>query len=120
MSTLCDYAMTDDNGDSEGNAGIDTDDVLTAMSARYRRILLEYLLTQPDDILEIDEAATYIATETESDTSEVYVTLFHHHAPLLRASGIVDFDRRSGVVRYDGSEQVTEMIEAIIEFEAVE
>lgn len=112
MVPACD-GSTSDGGESY------LDRVLAALSHPRRRLLLYYL--QENDPVSIEDAATRIAAwERDEHADEVpeevrekvLTSLYHGHVPKLTEQGIVDYDRRSGAIRF---QDPPEELEALLE-----
>lgn len=95
---------------SEGKGGVGNervDETLEALSSRYRRDILRYLKNH--DVVEVAEFARYL-TATQKGISPdavskrerqlVAVALVHTHLPKLEDGRFIEYDRRSGMVRY--------------------
>ncbi|WP_428222019.1 DUF7344 domain-containing protein [Halorientalis brevis] len=86
--------------------------------ARHRRqSVLTYLREADDRVVPIDELADYVASqESESLSSQrdtITVDLAYVHLPLLDDMGVIEFDRRSERVRFDGHAAIDEAGDAI-------
>lgn len=79
------------------------DNLLTVLSRRRRRDVLYYLSER--ELADVDEVAAAIATReadrpSKSARDAVEIDLIHNHLPKLSDRGLVEYDRRSGVVRW--------------------
>ncbi|WP_202614413.1 DUF7344 domain-containing protein [Halostella litorea] len=119
--------MSDDHdGDSPGDARPDgggttppsLDTVFDLLSDRRRRYALYHLVEAGPTTVEYTSLAERVADweadgdEASADRVEtVAADLYHSHLPKLDAENVVDFDPRSGVVRYRGQPTVEEYAE---------
>lgn len=98
--------------------------VVDVLSSRRRRYVLYYLLDSSDGVTELDDLADQLqrweraADDEVPDDHGVRIATALHHVdlPKLSDAGIVDFDPRSGAVRYhadDSHEAVLELIGAV-------
>lgn len=101
---------------------IDVDAVLCAIADERRRRIVGYLVEHGDEPVTIDElvdAATAADSAGPPDppsraTIEWTVTRLHHtHLPKLDRAGVVEYDARSGIVRYRPDHRVEELIRFI-------
>jgi len=78
---------------------LSTDTVLHLLADERRRSVLNHLMENGEKAVEIEDlvAAT---TDTEESSEQVSIELHHVHLPRLAEEGIIDFDARSGSVRY--------------------
>lgn len=118
---------TDNGADSgEGTPGLPIrnrsetlDGMLELLSNRRRRVFVEYLQSAPDEGGSISAATEYLLATQGSHPSEgrvhseIRTELQHVHVPKLADVGIVDYDRRSGTVRYRSTERFDELFETI-------
>lgn len=83
------------------------DDVLNALADRRRRLVLYYL--RDEGTAGIDEVADHVAAAeedvpvdgvTDEQRARVKTSLVHAHLPQLVDAGLVEYDRRTGVIRY--------------------
>ena len=112
MNPVCDRVGSD-GGESY------LDRILRALSHPRRRLLLYYL--RENDPVDIEDAAAQIAAwergETPDDVPEeakgnVLTSLYHGHVPKLTKRGIVDYDQRSGAIRFqDPPEELETLLE---------
>lgn len=85
---------------------ISLDTLFDTLSNARRRYLLHHLLGHPDGVAEFetisDEIARWERATGRSNASpdEVAIDLHHTHLPQLADAGLVEYDRRSGAVRY--------------------
>ncbi|MGM0606557.1 MAG: DUF7344 domain-containing protein [Halobacteriota archaeon] len=50
-----------------------------------------------------------------ADREELAVSLRHTHLPLMESNGWLDFDARSGEIRYYGDESIDRVLEELLE-----
>ena len=122
--------MCDDDGNDIDDGRVDTgahgegsvptpslDTVFDLLSNQRRRYVLYHLMNAADDTVDYEALAEQVAVwEAGSDPSEEHVDevatdLYHIHLPKLTESSIVDFDQRSGDVRFWGQPTVEEYAE---------
>ncbi len=85
------------------------------LSHRYRRYVLHFLATRPNGVSTRRELATVVsesvhdeADPTESDVNRIATELHHVHLPKLADSNVLDYDSRTGYVRYWGEPTIEE------------
>jgi hypothetical protein len=95
------------------------DELLSLLSNRRRRDVL-YCLSETD-VASIESLATTIAAREASVPAErvsldvreeVLIDLYHAHLPKLADRRLIEYDRRSGTVRWSAS---SEELEALLE-----
>ena len=95
------------------------DRVFHAVANSIRREMLCLLHIREDEVAPIAGIADHLATTHDSTNEEVTLALRHVHLPKLREDGLVDYDERSGEVRYSESEFFSALLECdLIECEA--
>ncbi|WP_425499786.1 DUF7344 domain-containing protein [Natrinema caseinilyticum] len=89
------------------------DRLLTSIAGHRRRYVLYYVVQ--NEITTIDRLAEHVASAsndvpkrrlTEEQFEETRAGLTHSALPQLREAGIVDYDARSGTVRYRQQSQI--------------
>jgi len=133
---MTEHTATDDcNCQSSGlaggteNGGPFVDAVFDALADWRRREVVEYFLDTDGSTATIEELALFLAAyepDGSGGGSRPYDELVHAltqtHLPRLESTGVLDFDRRSGTVRYEGQATVEKWIEhinAVTEHETV-
>ena len=80
------------------------DAIYRCLADARRRDVLRYLREADDGTASVDDLTAYVVEqETNSpvpDREKVAVSLYHTHLPMLADEGFVEFDERSGTVRY--------------------
>jgi hypothetical protein len=97
------------------------DTIFDILSHSYRRHVLSYLSQTEDDPTSVADLVTFVAThESETETSvegihddAVRVALHHNHLPKLADTGVIEFDTRSGTVRYCGHPELETCLSVI-------
>lgn len=118
--------MSDANSDAEmyeWNGGPDFDAMddstlnraFDLLGNQRRRYVLETLHTEPETVFSVDDIADHVLAH-DSDAGDrdcVLIDLQHKILPRLADEGIVDFDARTGTVRYRGGELVDDLLVAL-------
>lgn len=117
--------MTSENGcpqpraDAIGEHTLGIDDVFATLASIRRREVVHDLAQRPEGTAAVEELVDRLVSR-EADLSDeqpadhrerVAAALYHNHLPRLDELGVVEFDRRSGVVRFRGDAAVEEWIE---------
>lgn len=96
------------------------DDVFAVLADWRRREICQFFLETDVDAASVDELAMLVAgtrppgVEGEVPThDEVVVALDQTHLPQLDAAGVVDYDDRTGTVRYWGQPTVEKWLEHV-------
>jgi DNA-binding transcriptional ArsR family regulator len=103
----------DDTGGGQGVASPDRiDRLLDALSHRRRRHAL-YELRGADGAVAVADLADAVAADLDAARDRVAASLHHHHVPKLSDAGLVDYDDRSGDVRYAGGDLVSSWLDLL-------
>jgi len=104
-------------------AGRDTDDcvdpaldeVLQAVGSWRRRLVVYHLIDREENHSSFEEVASVIADrgDGEADRDKVDALLYHGALPSLQAAGIVEYDERSGAIRYVPDAIPVPLVEAL-------
>lgn len=114
--------MSEESDGSTEN-GLTLDEMLDLLANHQRRCLLNCLQEEADPTISLDDAASYIANQIAGETGsrpnedDVEVQLQHHHLPRLTDEGLVDYDTRSGEIRYHQLDQIETFHEHVQKFE---
>jgi DNA-binding transcriptional ArsR family regulator len=84
-----------------------TDDVFQALSDPLRREILCIMDSKDREVIERDELSEILAMLYDISEERVATALDHHHLPKLDSAGLVEYDTRSGIVRYDTNRLVS-------------
>lgn len=83
------------------------DSMFEALSVARRRYVLYYLADRPDEAVDLVDLIDHVRmVEQAEGTAEttrqerIRIDLHHSHLPKLDAMGVIDYDGRSGTVRY--------------------
>lgn len=95
------------------------DDVFGALASVRRREVVYELTQRPEGIATVEELvdplvsreADLLDERPANHRERVTAALYHNHLPHLDELGIVEFDRRSGAVRFRGDGAIEEWIE---------
>lgn len=101
--------LRSDIGTPEGTGSASR--LLRVLANERRRFLLATLRGSEDGVASLSELTRAIArgdaeeegAPVERSPEEVAVSLHHAHLPKLEASGLIEYDEQSGLVRYRGS-----------------
>lgn len=113
-------------GDAPGSrgsaSGLPLDDVFAALARRRSRIVLYYLSHREDEAVD-RETLCDVVLERDPEASQperVRISLVHAVVPGLEAAGFVEYDARSGTIRYRGTDSLETVLERArrIEWEA--
>lgn len=98
------------SGDTDGTDGGDAlsrDDLFEVLSNRRRRHVIHFLRQREDGRAELSEVVERIAawengTDVDQlsydDRKSVHISLYQHHAPKMDEVGVIDYDKRAGVL----------------------
>jgi len=80
-----------------------------------RRYVLDELRTASADAVAVEDLVDHLLAfdRTATDPDRVRLALYHKTLPGLADAGVVDFDRRTGVVRYREHELVEDLLDAV-------
>ena len=93
------------------------DTLFDVLSDARRRYALHYLLGTADGVTNVETLAEEIAAweratgRADAPAEDVMVDLHHAHLPLLVDVGLVEYDERSGAVRYRDRHPVRDCFE---------
>lgn len=90
------------------DGGLDLGKLMDVLSHERRRYVVYYLQGSATDVVALDELVSTVGdwqTPPETEPTDDYLTdvertLRHQHLPKLEAHGIVDFDPRTGTIRF--------------------
>lgn len=71
------------------------------------RTVLRYFRRQSTEVATIDDLATFVQNQSETDEARVDVYLHHVTLPRLADDGHIEYDARSNTIRYRGTGEGT-------------
>lgn len=111
--------MTDDTCDQEpmseepiestvNTKGLSVTVMLEAIGHHQRRETLRFLMDHSDATATIDNVAKHLSRReieqtgnpSGSSPTEIKISLYHMHLPKLEEAGLIEYDQRSGELRY--------------------
>lgn len=108
------------------------DALFRVLAEPHRRVVCRYLASRDEGVANVDDLVDHVvhrdgARENvepedvgpEDRRRQVEIRLHHVHLPMLSDAGIVEFDARSGIVRYRGSELLEELLGHVADDEKV-
>lgn len=113
--------MTDEprsDGDTDAadrgvpGASLSTETTFSLLADRQRRRILAFLSEKDDRTSEVSDLVDHLVRES-LDRRRVTTTLHHVHLPKLADAGVVEYDRRTGTVRYRGDPTVESALDAV-------
>lgn len=112
---------TSTGGNVELAPSFDEPDALELLAGRRRRYVLYYLMNAPDDSVDLEELVDRVRDyEREAEGSvpdehrhRVATSLHHCELPKLVDHGVVDYDPRSGTVRYHGDRTCEQLLTSL-------
>ena len=102
----------------------ESDGALGLLSDGNRRVVLEYLRDRPDHGASFEELVTHLSRraamveERDQRSARFEIALHHRHLPKLDDHGLLDYDGRSGAVRYHPNERVERLLDEYAGVEA--
>ncbi len=91
----------------------DLDALLPILADPVRRRIITHLREAPTETVSLDELTTQLATDSEHDPEYTRILLHHKHLPKLADEAIVDYDRRTNTVRYDGHPELETLLDTV-------
>lgn len=91
------------------------DRILDTLSDSHRREIIYYFETVADGpTATVEELVGRLEERVpDRDRRELTTAIHHHHLPKLQSRGWLEFDRRSGTVRYEGHQSVAALLEEL-------
>lgn len=84
-----------------------TDDVFQALSNPLRREILCLLNPRDGETIEREILSEILSTLHDISEERAATALDHHHLPKLESAGFIEYDMRSGVIRYETNRLVS-------------
>lgn len=100
------------------SGSLSIDDTLEILTDRRRRLVLEYCVSAAGETVDVDDLVEHLAERRErlsgvGDRDAVRTSLHHVHLPMLASKGVVEFDPRSGQLRYHSDDRLEEWLERV-------
>jgi DNA-binding transcriptional ArsR family regulator len=90
------------------------DEYLRLVADRNRRGVIRELRRTPDNTATFEELINRLHEEaTDTDRAALAIELRHTHLPKLADNGLVEYDRRSGAVRYQPDDRVETLLDSL-------
>lgn len=123
-------AVPDGRGQREvftrsGGDDSDLDTVFDLLGDQRRRLLLRFFYVNRFETAAFDEVTSYIRKwESRMDgrtppRDDIELALVHNHLPRLENAGVVEVDRPTATIRYDGTEALERILAAAIDTSAI-
>lgn len=97
---------------------ISPNDAYRLLRDRRRRLVLQYfseLLGVDTDLGRIADYVHQRETGNDQDRRGIETQLHHVHLPILDSRGVIEYDHRTGTVRYDGSDTLERFVRVATE-----
>jgi DNA-binding transcriptional ArsR family regulator len=102
--------------------GHSPDAYLRLLADQHRRLILRYLRSEADGTTTFADLVARLGggdrapgSDRPRDPERIAIQLEHTHLPTLADHGVVEYDRRSGAVRYQSDEQVEALLDSLPE-----
>ncbi len=94
--------------------GVSTETALRLVANQHCRTVLTQLINRESNIIGINALVKYMAPEnpppeSHGGTDRRLVDLRHNQLPKLEAAGLVEYDARTGTVRYHSDDRVEKL-----------
>lgn len=100
--------------------GHNADACLQVVAHRHRRHVINHLRNGTGDATTFSDLVNYLHDSISDykngplpDREELAIQLRHTHLPTLAEHGVIDFDLRSGAVRYHSDEQIERVLDSL-------
>lgn len=97
--------------DAFQHSKLDRASSIKLVANQQRRSVLQYLIQSPTDQATVDELVDYLVEESTSEPERVRIRLHHCDLPKLADHGVIDYDPRSGDVRYRPNDRIEVLLE---------
>lgn len=87
------------------------DELLELLCHRHRRQILRFLGKRPTNTATVDELVDHVVAP--SGETSLSTEMYHVHLPKLDDAGLVDWDSRSGTIRYYPDSLCREMLRTL-------
>ena len=93
------------------------DELLSTLANQHCRFVLEYFRDASEEVASVEDLTTAFIRKKLSGEKQTAIQFHHTALPKLEAVGIVEYDARSGAVRYRGHSQLEDWYDSIAEHE---
>jgi hypothetical protein len=77
------------------------DEVCELLASERRRILLQYLISHPDEPVHVDDLVDYLIARGATDERDTIAIRLHHiHLPKVADAGVLSYTPTTGHVHY--------------------
>ncbi|WP_436347360.1 DUF7344 domain-containing protein [Natronorubrum sp. FCH18a] len=91
------------------------DNLLLLLANHHRRAILSYFRDSTADVSSVSDLADEISEQYHGDSERMVRQLHHSALPRLADAGVVDYDARSNMVRYNGHTELETLLDGITE-----
>lgn len=98
---------------NQPSSDVELDTALELLSDPHRRAILRYLASTPGGSVESSTVVDYVVEQSSAERRTAEVECYHAHLPKLHEAGVIEFDPRTGDVRYRRSEAIEHLLDAI-------
>lgn len=90
--------------------------LLDALAHHLRREVIHYFETEArTSTASLDAVVAHIDNRVPRDREELTTALVHRHLPKLATEGWLEFDQRSGEIRYHGNDRAPRLLAEVID-----
>lgn len=93
------------------------DEAFRTLASERRRAVLYFFHGSSADVASVDDLVDHVAARSDDPRERVAIGLHHVTLPKLGETGVVEYDPRSGTVRYRGDSMVETLLAATKEIE---
>lgn len=95
------------------------DEILRLLTDQRCRWVLYCFFEEGADVLDYEAVVDYVADHVPGvdGTEDPRIRLHHSTLPKLKEAGLVDFDSRTGTIRYDGGREIDTVLAWLDEME---
>lgn len=92
----------------------DLDNTLRLVADSNRREIISQLRQSPDNTTKYEDLINRLYDESgTTERAEIAIALEHTHLPMLADHDLIEYDRRSGAVRYQPDRRVEAVLDAV-------
>lgn len=95
-------------------ANPELDGTLDALADARRRAVLRVLSNQSDTVASVEDLIRHLHPQDRATTpAQLETELHHHYLPKLAEQGLIEYDIRSGQIRYRSDKTTEELLQFI-------